>query len=80
MSSEKIANKRISSGWAMAARDARRQIEQAKIRIASLQKSLKISEQKARDGEPWPGEKQNATPLRRATQLNRHRLKQQHNV
>jgi len=62
MSSEKRTKTKVSCGWAMAARDARRQIEQAKARIASLQKSLKISEKKARDGEPWPGER-TVTPL-----------------
>jgi len=58
MSREKITKMKIPSRRAMAARNARRQIEQAKARIASLKQSVKISEKKARDGEPWPGDKQ----------------------
>ena len=54
-SSGKMSTREIS-GWEGAARHARRQIEQAKARIASLEQSLRIINQKIRDGEPWPEE------------------------
>ena len=68
MSREK-RTKKLVDGWGQAARDARRQIEQAKARIASLEKSVRICEQKAKDGEPWPG-----------AQLDSQDSEQQHSV
>jgi hypothetical protein len=55
MSSAKNTKVKEPVGWARAARDARRQIEAAKARIVSLQRSLKICEKKLKEGEPWPG-------------------------
>jgi len=55
MSSEKT-KKDKNSGWTVAVRDARRQIEEAKARIVHLERSVVIFERKLKDGEPWPGE------------------------
>lgn len=54
MSSEKTTKLKKSGGWAGAAKDAKRQIEEAKLKIASLKRTIEICESKIASGEPWP--------------------------
>lgn len=49
-----------SLGWDAMIRDARKRIE-------DLRFSIEVFEKKKASGEPWPGEKQTATPLHDAT-------------
>jgi hypothetical protein len=58
--SEKRTNPEEIAGWEQAASNAKRQIEEARMRIASLQRSVRIFEKKIAAGEPWPG---SVTPL-----------------
>jgi hypothetical protein len=45
-------------GWARALDDARRQLAAAKKRVKELTIAIRVCEERVRDGEPFPGERQ----------------------